>query len=58
MEKVQKPKKINRVRLGGGGPYVDQKTFDSICQIRKEDGKSTGKVVDEAVAMLMRSRNS
>jgi hypothetical protein len=48
--KKEKPKKINRIRLGGGGPYVSKETYDEIHR-RKEEGEiSIGKVIDRAIA--------
>jgi hypothetical protein len=49
-EKQEKPKKINRVRLGGGGPYVDKETFDEIHRRKEAEEISIGKVIDRAIA--------
>ena len=46
----EKPKKVNRVRLGGGGPYVAQSTYDEIHRRKEADEISIGKVIDRAIA--------
>jgi len=47
--RAEENKKPNRVRLGGGGPYVAQSTFDEIKRRKLKWKISTGRVVDLAV---------
>jgi len=46
----EKTKKLNRVRIGGGGPHVDQFTNNEVIRRQKSTGLSKGKVLDQAVA--------